>query len=308
MYFPFPFDGDTYAYSNNLRRLENRSAFEITDTYLEEISLKRQRLLDFHQDCFQQMPSTSSAQWEVVQYVIQELTHHYPHLFSMFEKGKETIFVNHQLNESESFQFGVDASIPWAPLDFIGRHVQEDLILMGQRDDALYLDAGQLCFPGNWSIAFDIGMKFADIHRPVPVLTTSGLGSRIEQFILRMRTETAWTRLNWSLNAGRRLDTAPSSFHEWGSLRQQVTKQNAGELVYLRVEEQNLMRLPGHNSILFTIHSYLMAIQEVIQQPLWRQRLTTVLCTLSEDMVEYKGLCTYLPVVLEYLQEAQARA
>ncbi|WP_256942263.1 DUF3445 domain-containing protein [Bacillus sp. OV166] len=51
------------------------------------------------------------------------------------------------------------------PLDFIGRHVQEDIIFMMQRDGDLYLDAGQLCFPANWSLAFDLGLYFLFIMR-----------------------------------------------------------------------------------------------------------------------------------------------
>jgi len=305
--FPFPFEDNTYAYSNNLKPLGDQCAIAITEDYQTEVERKRDLLTQRHRDCFQAMPGTSDGQWEVLHTLLAHLTKHYPSYFTVSMNGNQTTFVNHILGESQTFEYGNTASLPFAPLDFIGRHVQEDLILMGQREDELYLDAGQLCFPGNWSIAFDLGMRFSEIHRPVPVIGDSELGHKIEKFLLRTTAETPWTRLNWSLNAGRRLDTSPSTFDEWGPLRYEVKRENAGRFVHLRVESQNLIRLTGQHNILFTIHTFLMPLEKLIENPLWAHRLHGVLTTLSDEMTEYKGLSAYKAQVITYLEDVLCR-
>lgn len=148
------------------------------------------------------------------------------------------------------------------PLDFIGRHVQEDLIFMMERDGELYLDAGQLCFPANWSLAFNMGMSFKEIHGPIPGFKNEGLDQRIFTFLMRMEAGDPWVRRNWSLMAGDRLDTSFETYDEWGKGRRNVTRENVGKYVHVRVEVQKLYRLPGSRGLLFTIHTYLLQLEE----------------------------------------------
>ncbi|WP_188647393.1 heme-dependent oxidative N-demethylase subunit alpha family protein [Marinithermofilum abyssi] len=42
----------------------------------------------------------------------------------------------------------------------------------------MYLEAGQLCFPGNWSLVFKLGMTFHEIHEPVPRFKEKGVANR----------------------------------------------------------------------------------------------------------------------------------
>lgn len=37
------------------------------------------------------------------------------------------------------------------------------------------MDAGQLCFPANWSLAFNAGMTYLEFHSPVLVFSSTGL-------------------------------------------------------------------------------------------------------------------------------------
>ncbi|MCK9906727.1 DUF3445 domain-containing protein, partial [Frankia sp. Cpl3] len=100
----------------------------------------------------------------------------------------------------------------------------------------------------------------------------NGLGDRIKSFIMRIESGKPWIRRNWSLTAGNHLASPLETFHLWGQERKNVTRENAGELVHLRVEVQKLFRLPRSNGILFTIHTHLLPIAELKKQQAWLQR------------------------------------
>jgi dimethylamine monooxygenase subunit A len=300
-HFPYPFKDKIYRYSNNSIPLNIPSSVEITPHYIEEIRLKRELLNKHPERCFQSLPHTLKAQWEILQLVIEHLVTHYPNQFLLNKDGSCWIFQNKLLDEKYEFTYGDETTLSQQPLNFIGRHIQEDLILMGQRDGNLYLDAGQLCFPANWSLAFDLGMSFKEIHRPIPGFKEEGLDERILNFLLRLETGNPWGRKNWSLMAGHRLDTSLETFDQWGKGRKQVTAQNAGEFVHLRVEVQTLFRLPQSNGILFTIHTYLLSLEKLAKKREWLEQFYHILCELPPYIVEYKGLSLFKNAVLEYM-------
>ena len=302
--FPYPFsDGGIYRYSNNAIPLNPPNSVELTDRYLDEINLKRELLTNHHKRCYQSTPHTMDAQWEIVDLIIHNLITCYSDKFALEKNGEQWVFTNIQTEEDFTFTFGDRTSLAEEPLDFIGRHVQEDLILMMQRDGDLFLDAGQLCFPANWSLYFDLGMSFKEIHSPIPGFQNDDLEQRILQFLMRIEAGAPWVRKNWSLMAGKRLDTSLETFSEWGKARKKVTKENAGECVHLRVEVQKLFRLPKSNGILFTIHSHLLPLEKFIQHPPWLKQFYTILQELPNYIAEYKGISLYRKQVLEYLEE-----
>ena len=298
--FPFPLKEDVYRFSNNSAPLDPLIAVEVTARYSEELRLKRSLLTDHPERCYQSSPHTMLAQWEIMDLIVHHLSTSDPRHFSLEKEGDQWTFHNRRMGEKTSLTFGQTSSLPLEPLDFIGRHVQEDLILMVQRDGNLYLDAGQLCFPSNWSLAFDHGMSFKEIHRPIPGF--QGLDDRILQFLMRLEAGQPWGRRNWSLIAGNKLDTSLETFDQWGKARRQVTPENVGEWVHLRVEVQKLFRLPRSNGILFTIHTHLLPIGMLKEKPEWLQRFYSVLEELPDSIAEYKGVSLYRDTVIRYLK------
>ncbi|WP_156509960.1 heme-dependent oxidative N-demethylase family protein [Rossellomorea aquimaris] len=291
-----------YRYSNNSLPLEPPISIQLTPSYCEEIKLKRELLTEHPKRCFQSRPHAMRGQWEIVHMILEHLVSEYPNHFSLEKNGENWTFHNHILSEKQSFVSGDHTTLPFEPLDFIGRHVQEDLILMMERDGDLFLDAGQLCFPANWSLAFNVGMSFKEIHRPIPGFKEEGLDDRIVRFLMRMEAGEPWSRRNWSLMAGSRLDTSLETFDVWGKGRNEVTKENVGELVHLRVEVQKLFRLPRSNSILFTIHTHLLPLRTFVENKEWRRQFFELLKELPDQIAEYKGLSQYRQTVLEYLK------
>ncbi|WP_134704566.1 DUF3445 domain-containing protein [Ammoniphilus sp. YIM 78166] len=301
--FPFPFKADSYRYSNNSVALDPPFLLDITPEYFDEVEKKRTILNTSHERSFQALPHSIEAQWEILEMIMAEMTSLYPTYFQLEKNGDHWTFTNHLLSEQQTFIFGDPSSLPFEPLDYIGRHIQEDLIYVAQRDGDLYMDAGQLCFPANWSIAFNLGMAYTEFHSPVPHFSSSGLAEKVKNFLLRMEPGKPWTRLNWTMTVEPILDTFPESFDMWGPIKDQVTAENVGQCVYLRVEDQKLFRLPGSNGILFSIHTHLMALDELIQNEEWATRLYHVLTDLPEYIAEYKGFLSYKDKMVEFLKK-----
>lgn len=301
--FPYPFKEDVYRYSNNSLPLEQPNCIEITSSYLDEVQLKRQLITQYPERCYQSLPHTMKGQWEIVELILGNLQNANPNWFIVDKDKENWRFHNKLLDEMHTFRFGDETSIPCEPLDFIGRHVQEDLIYMKQRDGDLFLDAGQLCFPGNWSLVFDLGMSFKDIHKPIPGFKEEGLDARILQFLLNLEAGKPWWRKNWSLMAGNRLDTSLETFDVWGKARKEVTKENAGRLVHFRVEVQKLFRLPRTDGILFTIHTHLLSLEKFASNLEWARQFYHILEELPPHIVDYKGLSLFKEQVVEYLKD-----
>lgn len=301
--FPYPFKEDVYRYSNNSTPLDLSNSVDITPQYRKEIMLKRQLLQHHPERCYQSMPHTLKGQWEILELVMGHLATYYSEKFNLDKNSNKWTFENKVINEKLEFIFGDVTTLPCEPLDFIGRHVQEDLIFMMQRDGDLYLDAGQLCFPANWSLAFDLGMSFREIHKPIPGFKEEGLDGRILQFLLHLEAGNPWWRKNWSLMAGNRIDTSLETFDVWGKGRKDVTKDNAGEFVHLRVEVQKLFRLPRSGGILFTIHTHLLSLEKLVSKPEWAEQFYQILRELPPHIVDYKGLSLFKDAVIDYLKE-----
>ncbi|PLR79928.1 hypothetical protein CVD25_22620 [Bacillus canaveralius] len=301
--FPFPFKGDSYRYSNNSVALDPAVVLDITPEYFEEIEQKRQILADKKAQSYQSFTHSLEAQWEILDMIMHEMATVHPNYFGLSKSGDNWTFQNHLLGEEQAFIFGDASSLPYEPLDFIGRHIQEDLIYMAQRDGDLYMDAGQLCFPANWSIAFDLGMSYLEFHSPVPGFAESGLAAKVRNFILRMEAGKPWTRLNWTITIEPMLDTAPETFDTWGTKKDSITLDNLGNLVHLRVEDQRLFRLPRSNGILFGIHTHLISLDELTQNHQWAKRFHSVLTDLPDPLAQYKGFVSYKDKIVTYLEK-----
>ncbi|WP_158738141.1 DUF3445 domain-containing protein [Alteribacillus sp. YIM 98480] len=302
--FPFPFKEDKYRYSNNSKALESPLVLDITPEYFEEVKSKRDILAKTHNRAYQALSHSMDGQWEILENIIEEMVEQHPGYFGLEKDGDIWTFYNYLLEEQQTFTLGDPSTLPYEPLDFIGRHVQEDLIYIGHRNGDLYMDAGQLCFPANWSIAFNLGMTYTEFHSPVPHYSDSGLAEKVRNFLLRMEAGKPWTRLNWTLTVDGVLPTFPEIFDEWGTKANEVTVENAGERVYLRVEDQKLFRLPRSYGILFGIHTHLISVEELCKKQEWAVRFCNVLEDLPDYMAEYKGFLSYKPYLVQYLKNS----
>jgi hypothetical protein len=81
----------------------------------------------------------------------------------------------------------------------------------------------------------------------------------------------------------------------------EITADNAGEKIWLRMERQTLRRLPRTQAIVFTIRVHVRPLHSLARCPEQAARLAATLRALPEPMRVYKILQPFLSAVLTWL-------
>lgn len=308
--FPFPFPEDEYRYSVNMEphtpKGREGSAYEhfldIDEHYLSEMT-ERKLVLDAMPHRCLAMDHMELACWDMLERLMTSLAEDYSDYFKLTIEGDQWTWENKLLNIHDTFTFGDSSTLPKPPLEYIGCQVQGDFALLDQRDGDLFLDAGMVTCPADWSLAFDAGMSFKEWHGPVPMAHNEGIFERALKYLTAMQVGSPIRRLNWTLTVNARMDTSPETYHEWGHERTSVTPENVGEKVYLRVEVQVMDRMPRSNALMFIIRTYLISLEDIATNPEWAKRMHRTMKTLPAPLIEYKGLSRYHSMVVDYLSQ-----
>lgn len=136
------------------------------------------------------------------------------------------------------------------PLLTLGRLVQEDLCLMQRTGDEHALTAAVLCFPASWTLSEKQGRSMLGIHVPVESYTED-LARRVQRLFDAIRPEQPLWRMNFHVYE------SPALFHP---RRETDRHPKARAGAYMRAERQCLLRLPRTQAVLFSIHTYQVAL------------------------------------------------
>lgn len=310
--FPFPFREDSYRYSTNvepaLHPVQTEAGswgeriIDIDDGYLDELN-QREDVLKADPTRMQLMNHMQPAVWDTVTTLLPLLASTYPESMQFHREGRACTWRNELQGLEIQFIVGDDKSLPMGPLRFIGSQIQDDIVLLDQREDALWLDAGLVTFAADWSMGFDVGMRFLEVHGPVPRVHEEKIITRAHQFLLRLQPGEQYRRTNWTMTVDRRLDTSTESYPDWAQDRTLVVTDPAlPDRLHLRVEVQHLIKLPTSGALLFLVRTYLASLREISTVPAWRDRLGKVLEELPADMAEYKGIDRYRNAAASWLK------
>lgn len=315
--FPFPYSADQYRYAANVEpaRKENETEagswgstiVDVDEHYADDLKLRAQ-ILERDPSRIAVLPHMRPAVWDAILFLLPEMASDNPTVMSWERDGDKVHWRNDLLNMDIEFTLGDDESLPTSPLDFLGSQIQDDIVFLEQRDKALWLDAGVVTFAADWSIGFDVGMNFTEIHSPVPRVNEEKIVSRAQHFLMSLQPGESYRRTNWSMTIDRRLDVSTETYLDWAADRGTISSDPAlPQRVNLRVEVQQLIRLPRSGSILFLIRTYLLPLEDVAKVPAWRERMARVLAELPDDMADYKGVIRYKDAASAWLLSDAAR-
>ena len=184
----------------------------------------------------------------------------------------------------------------------MGRQVQEDLILMAEREESdTVCVGGHLCFAASWCLDDKIGQNFLRIHEDIPQFLER-IGRPADLMMRRLKAGRPTGRLNWTISSTDRLNLAPAVSHEWVQTRRGITADNAGDRCFLRIERQTFSRLPKTRGILFTIRTYRNPVAEVVADPERLRRFTAVVKGIPRPTREYKGMASFADALIDYLE------
>ncbi|MDV7353283.1 DUF3445 domain-containing protein [Rhodococcus oxybenzonivorans] len=300
--FPFPFPRDQYRYSTNVE-----PAGHSTDTvagswgdtriaidahYHRELA-ERERILATDPSRHQCLPHMVPAAWDAMLTLMRTLADEYPDTMTLARRGDGWYWKNDLLSIEHTFVFGDLDTLPAPPLVYICGQIQEDVVLLDQREGALWGDAGLVTFAADWSFGFDVGMSFLEIHGPVPRVHSEKIIIRAHNFLMRLEPGQSYRRTNWTLTVDGKLDTSTETYPEWGKDRRTLADgplDDVGDRLFLRTEVQHLIRLAHSGAVMFLIRTYLLPFRDIATVPEWGERLYRVLEDLPVDMAEYKGI------------------
>lgn len=302
-HFPFADRFNDKMGTQPLREGEGR--VEIDAAYPSEIGLKRTLLAEHPDYYFRALPNHETAQWEALDLLLHDLHRLDADRFSLEKRGDRCRWCwrNAALREKTEFVFGKTETLPLAPLDWIGRQVQEDLLLLAGTPPALVV--GQLCFANDWSLDEKLGRPFAEIHAPVgdsvaPMLRAAGT------FVERLPPNRPVWRLNWSFKHSAELDQttrhAPRLKAELAILAPSLTPETVGERLMVRVERQTLTRLPHSGAVLFTVRTHQNRLAAEAADPTRAARILAVLRTTPPGLLDYKSITPFLEPLTWFLE------
>lgn len=298
--FPFPFAADAYRYTANLQPAD-KSITRVGPDYADLIA-ERARILRADPGRLIRDPALLAAEWDTLRYLMRRLSGEYPTDFRYSETGGKARWENRLLGVAAGFTFGDAASLPCGPLEFIGRQVVEDLVLLDEREGHLWADAGLVTFASGWSFPFVAGSSFQEIHGPVPRANADGVFARAEAFLLRLQPGQAYRRLNWAFHPLRVLDHSMDAAAAWmpeaDAFLASAADEDIAAHVHLRVELQHLIRLETSGAVLFLIDTRFLSLADLASVPAWSARVVAVLRDLPDDIAAYKGLTALRPRII----------
>lgn len=143
---------------------------------------------------------------------------------------------------------------PSRPLLTLGRLLQEDVCLMqpdGSGEHAL--TAAILCFPAGWRLDEKLGRPLMRMHAPVAKYTAD-VGRRVQRLMDAIRPDTPM----WRANAHR--SRAPL----FNPLSESANRLRIDDdKPWIRCERQCFIRLPVSRAVVFTIHTYVVAREDL---------------------------------------------
>jgi hypothetical protein len=295
---------DVYRMAVGARPLGGPERLCVVDTarYRAELALKREILatdLDYY---VKSSPASAAAEWEALELVLRSLAEDWPEHFALTE-GPRWRWENRLTGESLAFRPGEGADLPHAPIDWAGRQVQEDvLVLSGDAAAGFPLIAGQLCFANRWCLDDKIGRPLIEIHAPVPGFAEQ-VGRSTGLLMERLKVGRPVWRLNWSVLVSDELNRATRFEDALDMGKAGVTAENAGERCFFRTERQTLSRLPRTGAVLFTIHTYIAPIGRLAADPQWRAKMLGTLHSAPPELIAYKGMASFAPALQAYLEK-----
>jgi hypothetical protein len=308
--FPFPFDRDQYMYAVNIERhllpgpkgTVFEHAFDVDEHYVSEMRDRAMVLAEDPLRC-QSLPHMTLAGWDLLELIMESKARDYPQWFELHRNGDRWRWINRPLGIDDSFTFLDESTLPDGPMEYITRQAQGDFTLQDQREDTLWIEAGMVTTQADWSLDFDIGMKFHEWHAPVPMAHEMGVFDRALKFLMNIQHGQPYRRFNWTLTVDPLLDTSPENYPKWGPTRAEITADNVGQRMHLRVELQTFWRLPRSNALAFPIRAYLCAFDDLVTVPKWGRRLHRVLRDIPEPLAAYKGFLRNRPLMVDWLAQ-----
>ncbi len=290
-----PYEPRPFRLKMGMRTLDPRDWIEV-DVELPAMLAEKQKLLsERHEEVFAALREADQGAQETLDLLLAYLPEKYPQVYGW----RDDLFCNFAAGEKWDI-----AQSKLHPLEAAGRLVQEDFCLLSldSAKGEYRLTAASLCFPTRWLLAEKMGRSLDAIHHPVPGYAAI-LSENINRLFARLKPEWPMWRINWVVMDDGALFQPVGHYQPLPATA--VTRENAGDLLWLRLERQTLRRLPQSGDILFTIRIYNQPLSALAKNPQRAAQLAAALRGLTPDILDYLSVGPILTPTLAWLDAVQ---
>lgn len=279
----FASNARTRSFEIGMQPLDPNNWIEIDDRLGFYRKKKARLIAEDRNAVWRAREDSHAAQAEVRDAVLAFLSVHYPSVLAGLEM--DATFAE----ERDS-----------APLLWLSRFIQDDLVLMRKVAGEWRLAAGSVCFPSSWALADKFDRSMAEIHVPVPGFA-GRMAGMVDRIFDNLKPDQPVIRHNFSLYPDGDLD------HRTGPDRQRRETWSKGRLIdtYLRVERQTLMCMPESGDILFTIKVMADPIAVLRHDPQGKdvaRRLISDMHAIRQDQRDYKTIGSIWPDLIAEIE------
>jgi dimethylamine monooxygenase subunit A len=236
-----------------LRPMKPSQWILIDSRHAEIMREKRKRLASSPKLYYRTLPSSFAAQRELRERVLAHVAADYP---EHFERAGSLVKCRDTGMECD---LNADSTEPLLQLSNL---IEEDFMLIQEVDGTPRITAASNAYSSSGRLVASVGRDVDWAHEPVPSLTLK-LGSRINRVLESVHAATPCERFNWQLTPMSTIffphdDPHAANAAAMHGIRNSLCEnpEQAGELLWIRVERQTLSRLPDSRAVAFSLHTY----------------------------------------------------
>lgn len=236
-----------------LRPIKPETWILIGADHAEVMRQKHDRLNRSRPYYYRTLPESLPAQRELRNRVTTHLVSDHPGSFERMGSVIRSVITGQTLDLND------DSVEPLLQLSYL---IEEDFMLLDEGGGIPRITAAANAYSSSGRLVASVGRDMEWTHEPVPQLTQK-LGAKINRVLRTVHPATPCERFNWQVtpmasvffpHTNPHASNAAAMHQAAAELRDDAAR--AGELLWIRVERQTLTRLPGSNTVAFSLHTY----------------------------------------------------
>ena len=270
-----------------LRPIRPENWILIGPGHAEIMRAKRERLDKHRPLYYRTLADSLPAQRELRARVTAHLVADHPAHFQKNGPVIQSLATGHLLNLED------EGTEPLLQLSYL---IEEDFMLLDSVGGRQRITAASNAYSSSGRLAAAVGKDMAWAHEPVPQLTDK-LGGKIERVLGSIHSATPCERFNWQITPLATLffpheDPHAANAAAMHEILSQLCRDpaRAGELLWIRVERQTLMRLPDSNAVAFSLHTYSDPLSSVASDVESVRAISALLNNYSEERWKYSEM------------------
>ncbi|KAG7666105.1 uncharacterized protein J8A68_000361 [[Candida] subhashii] len=295
-----------YHQTMSIFKLDINHWLDMDKYYVHYLEEKERIWKKFDKECYDWLPESYDACFELMETVVEHMCVRYPFLFTVLNEDAAGEGEGGKIVRNEVTSEVLDMRLPLKehPFVYISKLAKEDFYIVQQnpKDGLHYLVAAAVPFPGgSFEVAPKLGKPLDIIHGEVPYYKEK-LQNSMEKWFGKLQVNEPVERASWNITMDHKLKMSDLN-------QDPKVKPNIKEIMEstdptkfgIRIERQALRRLPKTKAIIFSNHPIYYSLEEMKDEPMIPSLIKKIMYEGPEKILEYKKFPFVRDHLVEYL-------